>query len=487
MYRMRKNIIPAIIAVVLLVVSIPVYRNYIQREIYIENSSLIMTTYAQVNQTFTMFAQRNWSVITDFEISLHCSQQSHGLEHLWQSWHDRKNSWQYSDFYLFNEQCDFFTVSGRKGTADSIENVFIRMYEQGEPVIATYTASNGEAKFVFAAPLKQSFTMDNVTYTGIAVSYNADIVESMLANKVYEDAGTCYVVDSAGDTILSLKPRYPGEPTPGNIFDFLQNDVDFIEGSSREIQGNIKMGEKADGAFETKTAAYYLVAQPLGINDWSIVAIVDKDAVDHRSETLITLTVVIISALAACILILIIMSMRYWMDRDKQQHKALESMANTDGLTGLFNERKFSFVLHEKEQKQAPFVLYYLDLDYFKPVNDTYGHDMGDKLLKEVAERLMHCIRENDYAFRIGGDEFALIVSGELDEDIRKIIKGRIIASLLKPYEIDDQVLYIGASCGYAVYPNEGSAIAGIRILADQRMYAEKEINHQKAKDAGNR
>ncbi len=144
MYRIRKNILPAIIAVVLLVVAIPLYRSYIQREIYRENSSLLMTTYTQVNQTFTMFAQRNWSVLTDFGISLHCLQESQGLEHLWQSWNERKNSWQYSDFYLFNEECDFLTVSGRKGNADSIENVFQKMYEQGEPVIATYTASNGE-------------------------------------------------------------------------------------------------------------------------------------------------------------------------------------------------------------------------------------------------------------------------------------------------------------------------------------------------------
>ncbi len=487
MYRIRKNILPAIIAVVLLVVAIPLYRSYIQREIYRENSSLLMTTYTQVNQTFTMFAQRNWSVLTDFGISLHCLQESQGLEHLWQSWNERKNSWQYSDFYLFNEECDFLTVSGRKGNADSIENVFQKMYEQGEPVIATYTASNGEYKFVFAAPLKQSFTLDNVTYTGIAVSYDTEEVEGMLSARVYEEDSTCYVVDAAGNTVLSLKPRYKGEPNPGNIFEFIQNDVSFIEGNSREIQNKIQLGEKADGEFEGEMAAYYLVSQPMGINDWSIVAIVNKDAVDSRSESLISLTIVIITALAACIMILIILSLRFWVEQDRKQHKALESMANTDGLTGLFNERKFSFVLHEKEKKKESFVLYYLDLDHFKPVNDTYGHDMGDKLLKEVAGRLQQCIRGGDCAFCIGGDEFALIVSGDLDENIRQVVKERIVESLLKVYEIDGQVLHIGASCGYAAYPEEGESADGIRILADQRMYAEKEINHQKAKDADNR
>ena len=167
--------------------------------------------------------------------------------------------------------------------------------------------------------------------------------------------------------------------------------------------------------------------------------------------------------------------------QDIGKRHELENLANTDGLTGLFNERYFSSVLHRKEQKKLPFVLYYLDLDHFKPVNDTYGHDMGDKLLKAVAERLLKCIRSNDFAFRIGGDEFALIISAEMEDSLCMQTKMRIIQSLLLPYEIDGKTLHIGASCGYAVYPLETEDTGKIRILADQRMYAEKKENHQKA------
>ena len=136
--------------------------------------------------------------------------------------------------------------------------------------------------------------------------------------------------------------------------------------------------------------------------------------------------------------------------QDIGKRHELENLANTDGLTGLFNERYFSSVLHRKEKKKLPFVLYYLDLDHFKPVNDTYGHDMGDKLLKAVAERLLKCIRSNDFAFRIGGDEFALIISAEMEDSLCMQTKMRIIQSLLRPYEIDGKTLHIGASCGYA-------------------------------------
>ena len=103
---------------------------------------------------------------------------------------------------------------------------------------------------------------------------------------------------------------------------------------------------------------------------------------------------------------------------------------------------------------------------------------MGDKLLKAVAERLLKCIRSNDFAFRIGGDEFALIISAEMEDSLC------IVQSLLLPYEIDGKTLHIGASCGYAVYPLETEDTGKIRILADQRMYAEKKENHRKAAES---
>ena len=119
--------------------------------------------------------------------------------------------------------------------------------------------------------------------------------------------------------------------------------------------------------------------------------------------------------------------------QDIGQKVELENMANTDSMTGLFNERYFSRVLNICEAKKLPFVLYYLDLDRFKPVNDTYGHLMGDRLLKEIAARLLRCIRSRDYAFHIGGDEFALIVSADMDEEQRARMAERIQTTLSAP------------------------------------------------------
>lgn len=123
-------------------------------------------------------------------------------------------------------------------------------------------------------------------------------------------------------------------------------------------------------------------------------------------------------------------------------------------------------------------MLYYLDLDRFKPVNDTYGHAMGDRLLKEISARLLRCIRSRDYAFRIGGDEFALIVSADMDEEQRSRMAERIQTMLSAPIVIEGKVLSVGVSCGCACYPEDGDA-SQVRIKADSRMYAEKQHHHE--------
>ena len=152
-----------------------------------------------------------------------------------------------------------------------------------------------------------------------------------------------------------------------------------------------------------------------------------------------------------------------------------EGLANTDGLTGLYNERYFDALLKENELNRTPFVLFYLDLDRFKPVNDRYGHDVGDQLLKEVASRLRGCVRESDAVFRIGGDEFALIVNGAVTEGFCKSRVEKIKAAIREPYRLKDAEVQVGTSCGCAVYPCDSDDVRAIRILADHRMYEDKQ------------
>lgn len=91
----------------------------------------------------------------------------------------------------------------------------------------------------------------------------------------------------------------------------------------------------------------------------------------------------------------------------------------------------------------------------------------------------MQCIRKNDYVFRIGGDEFTILFSMDFDENLASEIRERLKTMLEKPFEIDGHTLRVGCSMGLAAYPKESGDAAYIRILADRRMYEEKEKNHK--------
>ena len=167
--------------------------------------------------------------------------------------------------------------------------------------------------------------------------------------------------------------------------------------------------------------------------------------------------------------------------QDIGQKHELEKLANTDALTGLYNERYFSERLKRNGKLHKKFAMFYLDLDRFKPVNDTYGHDMGDRLLKAVSRRLCKCIRKTDYAFRIGGDEFSLIIEeGNINDEFCEMMVRRIKRVIDRPFNIEGRLLSVDTSCGYAIYPEHSQKIDEIRIMADHRMYEDKTQNRKK-------
>lgn len=167
--------------------------------------------------------------------------------------------------------------------------------------------------------------------------------------------------------------------------------------------------------------------------------------------------------------------------QDIGQKHELEKLANTDALTGLYNERYLSERLKRNGKLRKKFAMFYLDLDRFKPVNDTYGHDMGDRLLKAVSRRLCKCIRKTDYAFRIGGDEFSLIIEeGNINDEFCEMMVRRIKRVIDRPFNIEGRLLSVDTSCGYAIYPEHSQKIDEIRIMADHRMYRDKIQNRKK-------
>lgn len=608
MKQKQKNILLIAGMLLVMLVSIFVYSFYTQKQIYQESTANLLSTYGQSAKTFTMFAQRNWNILTDWDSYLSGLVEKGQQEEQWQDYIAQKATWQYTDFFLFNEQCEFWTTAGRQGTAEHMKENFAELYAANGPVITSYTSSQGIRKVMFAMPMGQPLQLGDTTYTALAVSYDNAVLEKLLSSMVYEGQSDCYVVRSNGEVVLSTEVKTVIAELMTNLFDYLQQNASVDQPYFDTMVQTLPQGGEGCVLFTMNGQKYYLIYQPVGIMDWGIIGIVPTGVVDAGMRRVQNATILVIALLGLLIMAGVVkiqrdaernrrrelehhreasdmmfagmariverfavcdldhdryqyherhgeplyqpegsyqqmleqISRKYvvltdsenakipqmlapenlrrliktdndflkleYAARDKsaffmmtvvpmawkgdrltrvmmivqdmgKQH-LLQSLANTDGLTGLLNKRYFDRVLTVLEQHSQPFALFYMDLDRFKPVNDTYGHDVGDKLLKGVSQRLQGCIRSRDYAFRLGGDEFALLLLGPMEPEACASKMNLICEMVAVPYEIDGNTVSVGASCGYALYPAESVDVQQVRHIADQRMYENKQANH---------
>ena len=614
MKQKRKNILLIAGMLLALLVGILAYSAYTQKQIYQESTANLLSTYGQSAKTFTMFAQRNWNILNDWESYLSALVEKGEQEEQWQEYIAQKATWQYTDFYLFNEQCEFWTTAGRQGTAEHMKDAFEKLYTENEPVISSYISSQGIRKILFAIPMEQPLQLDGTTYTALVVSYDNAVLEKLLGSMVYEGQSDCYIVRPNGDIVLSTETKTEILEQMTNLFDYLQQNAKVDQPYYDTMVQTLPQGGEGSVLFTMNGQKYYLIYQPLGLMDWSIIGIVPTEVVDAGMRRVQVATIFVITLHGLLIMAGVVKILRDAernrrrelerrreksdmmfagmarvverysvcdLDRDHYQYHErrgealyppegsyrqileqisrkyvvltdsenakltqmlapenlrrliktdndslkleyaardksaffmmtvvpmawkgdrltrvmmitqdmgeqhlLQSLANTDGLTGLLNKRYFDRVLTVLEQHSQPFALFYMDLDRFKPVNDTYGHDVGDKLLKGVAQRLQGCIRSRDYAFRLGGDEFALLLLGPMEPEACASKMNLICEMIAVPYEIDGNSVSVGASCGYALYPAESVDVQQVRYIADQRMYENKQANHARQDEA---
>ena len=154
-------------------------------------------------------------------------------------------------------------------------------------------------------------------------------------------------------------------------------------------------------------------------------------------------------------------------------HRALH-----DQLTGLPNRRRLvdalSGALHSSAHSQATLAVMIIDLDDFKSINDTLGHEFGDRLLRQVAPRLSEAIGEGALLARLGGDEFAAVIADVTSEDQALRRAERLLSSLQRPFEIDSLTLNVGGSVGVACFPQRGRSVDELLRHADVAMYCAK-------------
>lgn len=168
-----------------------------------------------------------------------------------------------------------------------------------------------------------------------------------------------------------------------------------------------------------------------------------------------------------------------------QHRHSLESLTLTDDLTKLGNARAYHRTLRRLEDGGGAYALFFIDLDRFKAVNDNYGHGAGDRLLEVAAGRIQGCVRPQDRSFRIGGDEFVVVMEGELSKDACGNVARRLLESLTQPIDVEGKRLHVGASIGFARAPQDGASPSEVSGAADKAMYDAKEARHHAESTAG--
>ena len=152
----------------------------------------------------------------------------------------------------------------------------------------------------------------------------------------------------------------------------------------------------------------------------------------------------------------------------------MEDMAEIDGMTGLYNRSKYLDVTSGSYKKEEQVAVIFWDINFLKKINDTIGHEAGDKLIISVAESIRNVTSDDDCGYRIGGDEFILIMRGGTEKSVRRKIQEweKVLENMQKSVEFP-----LSVSCGYAF--GKGEDLENVINTADQMMYENKRIIHK--------
>ena len=164
-----------------------------------------------------------------------------------------------------------------------------------------------------------------------------------------------------------------------------------------------------------------------------------------------------------------------------EAEQKIRKLANSDTLTGLANRLALSTYMRNElprlERNNKVCTLLYLDLNRFKPINDEYGHTIGDEVLVELAQRLQSMCRAYDIASRVGGDEFIVVITELSTEYNVETLKARLAKKLTQPITTTQGAFSVGVSIGHASYPEEGKTLEELIYIADERMFEDKKQN----------
>ena len=330
---------------------------------------------------------------------------------------------------------------------------YFKKVMQGQKIMSPPIESkvDGRTKVILAVPIYR-----NGKVTGaLGASYNVGALNQMLFNDIYDGIGFSMIIDTSGKIIScdsGLSYRKIG--INDNVYDFYTKSGEVTEKTMKSAKANIKKQKSGILVLKEKNAMSYLAYEPLHINNWMLCYLVPQSKAQEEFQFIGNKEVILFAVIGVGVITFFILIFQ----RTSMKQKKMREIASRDGLTQLYNkagtEQRIKEWLHSDRSK-AGAVLMMMDVDYFKQINDTYGHAVGDRVLYKVGHLLKSSFRENDIVGRIGGDEMFIIMEGLNDnEGIRNVL--RTIRNNTKwLYHDDPRNIKITCSIGSATYPND--------------------------------
>ncbi len=290
---------------------------------------------------------------------------------------------------------------------------------------------------------------------GIAIERNHANEELKLASLVYQNSSEAMLIMDPDKNILSINPAFT-QITGYLLEDVLGKKTSIMNSNRHDPAFYKQMSDELDNSGFWQGEIWERRKNGEIFAEWLTLNTIydDKGEVHRRVALFSDIT------------------------QKKKTQELIWKQANFDFLTGLpnrsmFNDRLSQELKKSKREKLAMAILL-IDLDQFKEVNDTLGHDMGDILLIEASKRICSCVREADTVARLGGDEFVIILA-ELD-DLQSVERSaqNILVKLAAPFTLGQELAYISASIGITLYPEDSTEIDALLKNADQAMYAAK-------------
>jgi diguanylate cyclase (GGDEF)-like protein/hemerythrin-like metal-binding protein/PAS domain S-box-containing protein len=292
------------------------------------------------------------------------------------------------------------------------------------------------------------------------VGTNSDVTELELASIIYKNSSQAMFVSDAYNNIISVNAAFT-KITGYEEIDVIGENPTILSSNDNEkiiyekMWKDINKKDSWSGELINKKKNGDIYIEYLNIN----VVRDEKGYLDHYVALFTDIT------------------------EKKSSEDIIKKQATYDFLTQLYNRNMFQIQLEEEIVKfsrtKLPFALLFIDLDHFKDVNDTLGHDIGDKVLIEASRRILLNIRKTDFLGRFGGDEFTIILPELKNINIIDNIADKIIKSLTLPFFIDLKQIHISASVGITIYPNDASDAVSLLKNADQAMYGAKKLGRR--------